>query len=430
MENSLEKSTKTDLSSLNELQREAVISDEKRLLVLAGAGSGKTKTLLQKIIYLIEEKGVSPADILAITFTKNAANEMIDRLIISADTTKQYEKKLFDKHLSAKEKDAERYIQQKKHRWIDNLTIRTFHSFCYSALRHDGVKEFDNKFRIISDEKNNENNEELSKYIAPETAIEVFHKLLIEKCKDTEYLIQLKRFILDWIVDKIHLDKNKRFDFHEDNKYYTTLEGTRVRSKSEQYIADWFYRHNIKYVYEPELNIKDFTFHPDFYVPEADLYIEHISNKSAPTKKKEEQFKYGKLLLVKTYEDIAQDTTLFNQTLENIVKNRLPSNYHFSVALNFNEEFIGYHEDVKEFIKLVMRVTDMIKVEDFNLDDILTKVAKSNFTKDQHERVRNFYELAIPIVKLYNVYCVNKSYLDFNDLISRCISLFNSTLTD
>jgi len=426
MENSIEKSTKTDLSSLNELQREAVISDEKRLLVLAGAGSGKTKTLLQKIIYLIEEKGVSPSDILAITFTKNAANEMIDRLIISADTTKQYEKKLFDKRLSAKEKDTERYIQQKKHRWIDNLTVRTFHGFCYNTLRNDGVKEFDNKFKIISDEKSDENNEELSKYIAPETAIEVFHKLLIEKCEDTEYLIQLKRFILDWIVDKIHLDKNKRFDLHEDNKYYTTLDGTRVRSKSEQYIADWFYRHNVKYVYEPELNIKDFTFHPDFYVPEADLYIEHISNKSAPTKKKEEQFQNGKLLLVKTYEDIAQDTTLFNKTLENIVRNRLPSNYHFTVALNFNEEFNGYHEDVKEFIKLVMRVTDMIKVEDFNLDDILTKVAKSNFTKDQHERVRNFYELAIPIVKLYNAYCVNKSYLDFNDLISRCISLFKN----
>jgi DNA helicase IV len=58
--------TKTDLSALNDRQREAVISDEKRLLVLAGAGSGKTKTLLQKLIYLIEEKDVSPSNILAI----------------------------------------------------------------------------------------------------------------------------------------------------------------------------------------------------------------------------------------------------------------------------------------------------------------------------------------------------------------------------
>jgi len=91
-------SIKTNLSSLNDKQTEAVISEEKRLLVLDGAGSGKTKTLLQKLVYLIEEKGVNPSSILAITFTKNATNEMIDRLIISADDTNQYENILTDKH--------------------------------------------------------------------------------------------------------------------------------------------------------------------------------------------------------------------------------------------------------------------------------------------------------------------------------------------
>ncbi len=82
---------KTNLSALNDKQQDAVVSEDKRLLVLAGAGSGKTKTLLQKLIYLIEEKGVSPSSILAITFTKNATNEMIDRLIISADESGEYE---------------------------------------------------------------------------------------------------------------------------------------------------------------------------------------------------------------------------------------------------------------------------------------------------------------------------------------------------
>ena len=100
---------KTDLSSLNEKQRDAVISDAKRLLVLAGAGSGKTKTLLQKLIYLIEEKEVNPGNILAITFTKNAANEMLDRLIVSADDTEEYLSILSDKYKNKKEKDFERY---------------------------------------------------------------------------------------------------------------------------------------------------------------------------------------------------------------------------------------------------------------------------------------------------------------------------------
>ena len=48
--------TKTDLSTLNDKQRTAVLSECKRLLVLAGAGSGKTKTLLHKINYLVDDK--------------------------------------------------------------------------------------------------------------------------------------------------------------------------------------------------------------------------------------------------------------------------------------------------------------------------------------------------------------------------------------
>jgi superfamily I DNA/RNA helicase len=221
----------TDLSALNDMQREAVVSDAKRILVLAGAGSGKTKTLLQKLVYLIEEKGVNPTSILAITFTRNAANEMIDRLLIAADNTRQYEKILTDKRLSPMEKDRERFNQKRKHKWIDNLTIRTFHSFCYAILRSHGVNEFDNKFRVIGEEKRDEE-DEISKHIAPETAFDVFHKLVIEQCGDVNYLLALKRYILDYIIDKVHLDLSHRRDLPTDGKFYTALDGTRVRSKS------------------------------------------------------------------------------------------------------------------------------------------------------------------------------------------------------
>ncbi|MGZ8536846.1 MAG: ATP-dependent helicase [Flavisolibacter sp.] len=412
--------TKTDLSNLNDNQREAVVGEEKRLLVLAGAGSGKTKTLLQKLIYLVEEKGVSPSSILAITFTKNATNEMIDRLIISADTTGQYENILVDKRMSKADKDKQRFANQKKYKWIDGLTVRTFHSFCYSILRNYGVNEFDNKFRIIGDEKRNEE-DELSKHVAPETVFEVVHKLLIEQCEDTEFLLRLKRYILDYVVDKIHLKKNDNKYLPKDGKYFTTLDGTKVRSKSEQSIADWLYRHSIKYEYEPLLNVKDFDFHPDFYIPDANLYIEHISDKSYSTRNKEEQFEKGKLLLVKTYENMTKDSALFNHSLDKIVKGRLPANYHKTVALTYKEEFNGYHENVKDFVTQIMRITDMIKVENMDL-----KLVVENARKDQHERVRNFYELAIPVVLKYMEYCTNKSYLDFNDLISRSTSLFQN----
>lgn len=69
-----------NLEQLNDKQKEAVLYNEGPLLIIAGAGAGKTKTLTTKIAFLIEEKNVNPRNILAITFTNKAAKEMKDRL--------------------------------------------------------------------------------------------------------------------------------------------------------------------------------------------------------------------------------------------------------------------------------------------------------------------------------------------------------------
>ena len=96
------------LRSLNQQQRDAVECVDSSLIIAAGPGTGKTRTLTHRIAYLITEKHVLPEQILAITFTNKAAEEMANRLehLMGADVAKR-------------------------------LVIKTFHAFCAMILRKD-----------------------------------------------------------------------------------------------------------------------------------------------------------------------------------------------------------------------------------------------------------------------------------------------------
>ena len=411
----------TNFSKLNEKQLEAVKSESKRLLVLAGAGSGKTKTLLEKLIYLMREKRVQPTNILVVTFTKNATNEMIDRLVFASKNGEEYKRFMNNPKVGEAEKNKYREEFKRANSWLSNLSISTFHSFCHNVLRKYGVSEFDNKFRVIKDTKNSKEEADFTYENSQETDFEIAHRILIQLSKKREYLLDLKRYILDYFVDKNNrLLENKETSFYENQKSYVSLNGTKVRSKSERYIADWLYRHNIDFSYEAPLNCQDFYFHPDFYIPQADIYLEHISDMSVGVKEKEKQYKKANKTLFKTYENIhAKDSVLFNEALDAIVKNRLPASYKSQTALSFEEELNSYHKELKDFIIQALRIIKMIKAENLS-----TSKALKTALADPHQRVRDFYRLVIPLMKKYQAYCVNKSYLDFEDMIVKTIDLF------
>ncbi len=111
------------LKNLNPAQKEAVETTEGPVLIIAGAGSGKTKALTHRIAYLIKAKNVSPGNILAVTFTNKAANEMKERVAaLLADTNLQMES------------ESAKYANLKKY---DMPVMGTFHSVCAKILRHE-----------------------------------------------------------------------------------------------------------------------------------------------------------------------------------------------------------------------------------------------------------------------------------------------------
>src|SRR5882762_11388842 len=163
------------LSNLNEEQRQAVLATDGPLLILAGAGSGKTRVITYRIAHLISEKGVPPWNILAVTFTNKAAQEMRERV----------QRLLRNQELSSAP-------------WVS-----TFHSLCVRILRQDieqlregysrsfTIYDQDDSLRLIKniikdvgyDDRSEEHTSELQSHL------NLVCRLLLEKKKKSHCLV-------------------------------------------------------------------------------------------------------------------------------------------------------------------------------------------------------------------------------------------------
>ena len=185
--------------TLNEQQREAVCHTEGPLLILAGAGSGKTRVLTHRIAWLIEEKGVNPWNILAITFTNKAAGEMRERV----DSIVGY--------------------------GAESIWVSTFHSMCVRILRrYIDRLGYDNNFTIYDADDQKTLMKDVCKYLQIDTKVYKERTLLgaISSAKDEmvtpeEFMLQAegdmnrKRIAQVYTEYEKQLKANNALDFDD-----------------------------------------------------------------------------------------------------------------------------------------------------------------------------------------------------------------------
>jgi len=369
---------------LTRRQREAVASDEDATLVIAGAGTGKTSTILTKISLLIKTGQCKPHEILAISFTKKSASELADRV---------------------------------KNALEAELDIHTFHKLGMRIIAQaDGAKP-----RLAPFVEN------------PSDKVKHLDKIIEKLCEGEAFRKKLLRYIAynrlpikhEWSFDNL-ADYN---NWLRSNRV-VSLDGVAKKSYQETIIANWLLMKGVPFVYEGayECSTKTIDFRqycPDFYLPDAKLYIEHFGvdefGNTAPyipaekyqegMRWKRETHKRNRTVLVETFswehskgillENLERKLKAFGCTFNPI------SDQEALNLVNKSGTMTGFSEMVSSFLTLYKgNGSKLIKTE-----------GESAFTKSDREIA--FLEIFDEIYCEYERINRELDQIDFEDMITK-----------
>lgn len=398
-------------------QTEAVNSRNKSILVLAGAGSGKTKTLIDKVKFYINELKIAPKNILVITFTRHAVHEIQDRLIEYTDKTGTYKKALAAGNHETVRND---YIQ--KNGVLKNITVCTFHSLCYSILRKNGAPHLDNRFRLLGDRNDSfDMDESIDLASSTETIDTLLRKSVKSACEGSaDFFRKLEQYLMENAFGK-HLGVSNEEKVYI-NKEYRCLNGVIVKSKSEQRIADWFHCKGYEVEYEPLEIGAGFKFKPDFKLSKKEFYIEHKSNLSSDLTEKLKALRAAGKPCFITHEVWMHDSEKIEKELMNILANVLDGNYTANFSREFDNRFRMLDGELKAFFKDVKQLYDLMKSQNLNIADI-TQIKSDLF---KHQRIKTFYELFPDVCYHYEFLKKKNSVIDFNDMLSQSSEMLST----
>ena len=379
---------------LTDRQRQSIILNQKRNLIIAGAGTGKTSTIIGKIGYLVKNKNCFENDILVIAYNRNAAMELKERV---------------------------------KNRLALEVSVGTFHSTGKKIIKNCNIKnnvtdlvEQDFKFNRFAnkviDKLLSENKDTYDKYK------EFF---LMYEYPETDNLSKMKS-LSEHAVNIRTSDYNTLNYKKIEDDYKTSIRKERVKSHSEVLIANFLFANGIKYEYEKFYVSKDayHSYKPDFYLTDYDIYIEFFgidkNNNPAPYINKQKYFEEMNLKinmhkkngtkLIKLYYHQKQNNKLL-LVLESELKK-------YDVRFNPipSEEMLLAIEKTKKkekFIDLIVRFLNLYK-ENYNYNSL---VVKYHFEKAD-TRTKTFLSIFFEFYNAYQEYLSERQEIDFTDMIS------------
>ena len=390
---------------LDQQQRECCVVDEEAVLVIAGAGSGKTSVIMAKVAYLIKIKGVPPEDILLVSFTNKAAQEMTERIAgcvgektVTASTFHKFGLEILRRFGDGRHDIAD-----------ESLLKRVVHA----ALSGDDTFVSDGYGTIVR---------YFAYYFNPDQSTNEYatHGERIKREKSC-CLRTMKSMVYD-AGEKI------------------ALGGECVKSLEEVLIANYLFLNGVKYEYEKPYkkgvvydNLHR-AYRPDFYLPEFDVYLEHygIDENGVPPpfftdvekQKYLDGMRWKRELHQKANNKYVESFSWWNN--KGVLFEKLASALEdVGVVLrpcNTSEVFGAIREKAKqqldEFEKLVASFISLFKSNGFPasyFDDLIALEAE---TRNATKRQRAFLSIAKYLYSRYQEELTRTGGRDFNDMIN------------
>ncbi|PIY55175.1 MAG: hypothetical protein COZ00_10710 [Zetaproteobacteria bacterium CG_4_10_14_0_8_um_filter_49_80] len=263
--------------TLDSEQALAIAAVDGNVLVGARAGSGKTRTITCRTVFLIKHCRISPNEILLLAFNRKAAAEIRKRLLIylcpEASKQLELEKKKGRKHKDKIASESQAVADVAERLGVDLPHVMTFHALAY-AIVHPGKILFDDPL---------EESQELSREI--QTVIDEHTRNPKYKPLIRDVMMAHFREAWDRIINNCYDKSKAELLYYRRAIPNESIAGEYVKSYGEKLIADFLFEHNISYHYEKNHWWNNLNYRPDFTIPVpagGGVIIEYFGMKGDP----------------------------------------------------------------------------------------------------------------------------------------------------